>query len=198
MGVKYIRIVLVLTAVLAIAAAFAHQYGLFAPTRSGGGIAKIGGPFTLVDQHGRERRDSEFRGQLMLVLFGYTSCPDVCPTSLQTMSVALKALGGQARDIQPILITIDPERDDVAQLKSYASNFHPRLVALTGSKQAIAAAAHAYKVYYATPAGHAADADHLMDHTSIVYLMGRDGRYLTHFTHNTGAEAMAAAIRKYL
>ncbi|MHA1108822.1 MAG: SCO family protein [Alphaproteobacteria bacterium] len=199
MAIKHIRIVLVVAVMLAITAAFAYQYGLFAPTGSGGGgMAKIGGPFTLIDQHGKERRSSEFRGKLMLVFFGFTYCPDACPTTLQIISVALNTLGKQVQDVQPILITIDPERDDVAQLKSYVSNFHPRLIALTGSKQAIAAAARAYKVYYAKAAGQAEDGNYLMDHTSIIYLMGRDGSYLSHFTHKTKPEAMAATIRRQL
>ncbi len=197
MPVRIIRIVLVAIAALAVAAAFAYQYGLFAPERGRIGTAKIGGAFALTDQTGQIRRDTDFRGKMMLVFFGYTFCPDVCPTALQIMALALDTLGDKARDIQPIFITIDPERDTVGHLGPYAANFHPRLVALTGSKQAIASAAHVYRVYYAKAKGQDSGSDYLMDHTSIVYLMGRDGRYLAHFTHNTSAEAMARGIRKH-
>lgn len=199
MPVKFIRMILVSVAVLAIAAAFAYQYGLFAPERSGSsGTPRIGGAFTLIDQNGLTRRDTDFRGKLMLIYFGYTFCPDVCPTALQIMNLALDALGDKARDIQPILITIDPKRDTAERLGPYAANFHPRLVALTGSKQAIAAAARAYRVYYARSEDQKPGPDYLMDHTSIVYLMGRDGKFLAHFTHNSSAEEMASGIRKHL
>ncbi len=203
MQMKILRIALVTVAVLAIAYAFVYQYGLFAPrlgagTAGGSGIVRIGGPFALVDQTGRTRRDTDFRGSLMLIFFGYTYCPDVCPTALQIMTAALESLGAKAANIQPILITTDPARDTVARLKDYAANFHPRLVALTGSAEAVARAAHGYRVYYATPKDHKPGHDYLMDHTSIIYLMARDGGYLTHFNHNTSAEAMARVIRKHL
>ncbi len=203
MQMKILRIALVTVAVLAIAYAFVYQYGLFAPrlgagTAGGSGIVRIGGPFALVDQTGRTRRDTDFRGSLMLIFFGYTYCPDVCPTALQIMTAALESLGAKAANLQPILITTDPARDTVARLKDYAANFHPRLVALTGSAEAVAKAAHAYRVYSAKPKHQEPGTDYLLDHTSIIYLMARDGGYLTHFTHNTRAEAMARVIRKHL
>ena len=157
----------------------------------------IGGPFTLTDQTGTVRHAADFRGKLMLVYFGYTYCPDVCPTELQTMSQALDILGSKGDGVQPIFITVDPERDTVAQMKSYAANFHPRLLALTGTAEQVAAAARGYKVFYQkAPQGNGSD--YLMDHSSIVYLMGRDGRYLAHFSGETTAEQMAAAIAKHL
>lgn len=198
MNLKIFRIVLVTFGLMAVVAALAYQFRLFTPGERSSGVALIGGPFSLVDQDGRARRDTDFRGRLMLIYFGYTFCPDVCPTALQIMTVALGELGDKAKQVQPILITIDPERDTKAILKSYAANFYPGLVALTGTEDAIAAAARAYRVYFARPKDQAAGADYLMDHTSIIYLMGRDGTYLTHFTHNTDAQAMAAAIRKHL
>jgi protein SCO1/2 len=157
----------------------------------------IGGPFALVDQNGTLRHDSDFRGELMLVYFGYTYCPDACPTALQTMTTALDDLGDQAKDVQPIFISVDPERDTVAQMKLYAQNFHPRLVALTGTPDQVAAAARAYRIFY-EKAKTDAGGDYLVDHSSWVYLMGRDGRYLAHFGPDVTAEAMAAAIKKYL
>jgi protein SCO1/2 len=161
------------------------------------GAVGIGGPFTLTDQNGTVRHASDFRGKLMLVYFGYTYCPDVCPTELQTMSQALDILGAKGTAVQPIFITVDPERDTVAEMKSYAANFSPRLLALTGTAEQVAAAAKAYKVFY-RKAPQPDGGDYLMDHSSIVYLMGRDGQYLAHFSGGTTAEQMAAAIAKHL
>jgi protein SCO1/2 len=157
----------------------------------------IGGPFTLTDQNGAVRHDSDFRGQLMLVYFGYTYCPDACPAALNVMSGAIQRLGKAAEAVQPIFITVDPERDTVAQMKTYAANFTPRLLALTGTPDDIAAAAGAYRVYFQKVAGEGKD-DYSMDHSAFVYLMGRDGRYLTHFGPEASVEQMAAAIQKFL
>ena len=178
-----------------VAALIAYQWGLppFAP-RTPGGAAAVGGPFTLVDQDGATRTDRDFRDRLMLIYFGYTYCPDVCPTALQVMTVALDRLGDKAKQVQPIFITVDPARDTPAHLKSYVANF-PGLVGLTGSEQQVRAAAKAFRVYY-RKAGEGKD--YLMDHSSIVFLMDREGRYLTHFSHTTQAEAMAAAIAERL
>jgi cytochrome oxidase Cu insertion factor (SCO1/SenC/PrrC family) len=155
----------------------------------------IGGPFNLVDDTGRPRSDAEFRGKFMLIYFGYTHCPDACPTALQDMADALAKLGPAAAEIAPIFITVDPERDTVQYLKGYAEQFDPHFVALTGSQEQVAAAAKAYRVYYRKASD---QTDYLVDHTSIVYLMDRDGKFLTHFTHETSPDQMAAALRKYL
>jgi len=159
--------------------------------------ASIGGPFSLTDQNSVLRHDTDFRGKLMLVYFGYSFCPDACPTTLNTMTAALAELGAQAQQVQPVFITVDPERDTVAQMKLYASNFDPRLLALTGTPTEIGAAARAYRVFYQKVNGNNAD-DYIMDHSALVFLMGRDGRYLTYFGEDVSADAMAAAIKKYL
>ena len=156
------------------------------------GIALIGGPFHLVDQNGQPRSDADFRGQYLLVFFGYTNCPDVCPTTLQTITTAMDKLGSDAAKVTPIFITVDPDRDTADVLKAYASNFHPRLVALTGSAAEIAAAAKAYRIYYAKVGE---GADYSMDHSSIVYLMGPDGKYLGHFGMDATADDIAAGVR---
>ena len=158
-------------------------------------VPPIGGPFSLVDDTGRPRSDTEFRGRLMLIYFGYTHCPDACPTALQDMADALAKLGPDAQQVAPIFITIDPARDTTQYLKGYAEQFDPRFVALTGDADQIAAAAKAYRVYYRKAND---KPDYLMDHSSIVYLMGRDGTFLTHFTHETTPDQMADALRKYL
>ena len=177
--------------------------------------ADIGGPFTLTDQTGKTVTDDDFRGSLMLVFFGYTHCPDVCPITLNTFGATLEALGDDARDVVPIFITIDPERDTVARMSTYMAQFDPRIVALTGTPDEIAQAAKAYHVYYKkAEAGthHAAGAadDHAghdmagpdmgydMNHTSIIYLMDRKGHYLAHFDQNTSPADMAAGIAKNL
>jgi len=164
-----------------------------------GGLAAVvvGGPFTLTDQTGAVRHDSDFRGKLMLVYFGYTYCPDACPAALGTMSAALDRLGAAGAAVQPIFITLDPARDTVAQMKSYAANFAPQLVALTGSDAEVATVARSYRVFYQKVRGSNVD-DYTLDHTSLVYLMGRDGKYLAHFLPDATADQMAAAIKQHL
>jgi len=156
----------------------------------------IGGPFSLTDQDGKKRSDAEFRGKIMLVYFGYTDCPDVCPLTLQNMGAALNSLGDKGQSIVPIFITVDPERDTVAKMKEYAARFSPRLVALTGAPDDVAAAAKAYRVYYAKH--EESGGGYSIDHTSLIYLMDRDGRYLTHFSPDVSPQDMAAGIANYL
>jgi protein SCO1/2 len=157
----------------------------------------IGGPFDLTDQHGKPVSDKTFRGRYMLIYFGYGYCPDVCPTELANMAAALDALGEKAKDVQPLFITVDPERDTPEFLADYVANFHPRLIGLTGTPDQIKAAAKAYKVYYAK-AKKPGDADYLMDHTSFVYLMGPDGRFLSLFRGHTDPAAMAETIGRFM
>lgn len=172
----------------------------------------VGGPFELTDQSGRRRSDADFRGRYMLVAFGYSHCPDVCPLTLRTMSLAIDALGetnaAAAARVVPIFITVDPARDSVAVLADYAARFHPRLVALTGSRDEIAAVADSYLVYHAqvAPAAETADeagtehanhdaaGDYLVEHSSSIYLMGPQGDYLTRFPYDIGPAELAAAI----
>jgi cytochrome oxidase Cu insertion factor (SCO1/SenC/PrrC family) len=157
------------------------------------GEALIGGPFTLTDQHGKEVTEKDFAGRYMLIYFGYTFCPDVCPTSLTVMAAALDRLPQQqAEQVVPIFITVDPARDTVEQLAAYAPLFHPRLVALTGSEDEVREAARAWRVYYHVP-DEEGDA-YLVDHSTFVYLMGPDGSYRTHFGIDASPEAMAEAI----
>jgi len=164
----------------------------------GSGDAQIGGPFDLVDHTGTARRDTDYRGKLMLVFFGYTFCPDACPLSLQHTSETMDLLGPAADGVQPLFISVDPERDTQAVLRSYMEHFSPRLVGLTGTPERLAAAARAYRVYYRVAGDPKSDPNYLIDHSTIVYLMGKDGRYLTHFTHETPPEKMAETIRRYL
>jgi protein SCO1 len=161
------------------------------------GTALIGGPFTLVDQNGKTVTDEDFRGRLMLVFFGFTHCPDICPAELQVMSASLEALGDKAADVIPIFITVDPERDTPAVMADYVKNFGSRFVGLTGSPAAIASAAKAYRVA-SSKQDDAKASDYSIDHSEFAYLMGRDGQYLTHFSYGTPVEKMAETLRRYL
>jgi protein SCO1 len=159
------------------------------------GAALIGGPFTLTDQHGTKTSDSNFRGRLMLVYFGYSFCPDVCPTDLAAISTAIDLLGLSGDAVQPIFITIDPERDTVQRLAEYASLFHPRLIALTGTSDEIRQVTSEYRVYFEKSG---TGPNYQVNHSDIIYLMGRDGRFITHFGQGTAPEQIADAIRKHL
>ena len=179
--------------------------GLLALTEKGteqpvatSGKALIGGPFTLVDQNGKTVTDQDFRGRFMLVFFGFTHCPDVCPAELQVMSQSLDALGPKAEEVVPLFITLDPERDSAAVMAEYVKNFGTRFVGLTGSPEAIAAAAKAYRVAYAKFQENPASANYSVDHSALVYLMGKDGEYVTHFPYGTPAAKMTEALRRYL
>jgi len=166
----------------------------------GGGMrteADIGGPFQLTDQTGHTVTDQSFRGQFMLLYFGYGFCPDVCPTELANMATALDIMGPKAESVAPVFITVDPERDTPEFLADYVVNFHPRLIGLTGTPENIRAVASAYKVYFAKSRKSAGD-DYLMDHTSFVYLMGPDGKFLTMFRGQTDPKKMAETIERYM
>jgi cytochrome oxidase Cu insertion factor (SCO1/SenC/PrrC family) len=162
------------------------------------GKALVGGPFTLTDQNGKRVSEQDFRGKFMLVYFGFTYCPDVCPTALQVMAAALDKLGPKGERITPVLISVDPERDTPAQLSLYVKSFHPRLVGLTGSPQEVEAAAKAYRVYVKKVPDPKSTAGYTMDHSSIVYVMGPDGQYRAHFTHATSPDVMAERLARLL
>ena len=161
------------------------------------GRARVGGPFTLVDHTGRTRSDADFRGKFLLVYFGYTFCPDVCPTDLQQIGLAVDKLGTAGAAAQPLFISVDPERDTTAVLAQYVALFHPRLIGLTGTPEQIQAAASAYKVYYARykpPEG----GDYVIDHTGFIYLMDGTGAFRGFFPPGTSADRMVEIIRPLL
>ena len=157
----------------------------------------IGGPFALTDQNGVQRTDADFRGKLMLVYFGFTYCPDICPTDLQQMGLAVDQLGPAGEMVQPVFITVDPARDTAEHLKDYMPLFHPRFVGLTGDPAAIRQAARAYRVYY-EKIEREQKSDYTLDHSVFIYLMDRDGRYLGFFPPGTSAERLAEAMRSHL
>ena len=162
------------------------------------GEATVGGPFTLTDHKGRRVTEQEWRGKYMLIFFGFRFCPDVCPTALQVTASALDKLGAKADRVVPLFISVDHERDTPEILERYVSSFHPRLVGLTGSAEEITSVTRAYRVYYKKTKDEKSAAGYTIDHSSIVYLMGPDGKFITHFTHTTSPDAMAAALARNL
>ncbi len=158
-----------------------------------------GGRFMLQDQRGKIVTDEDFKGKFMLIYFGYTYCPDICPTSLQTIAHALDLLGKDSDVIQPIFISIDPQRDTVNVLREYVAAFHPRLIGLTGSEVAINSVAKKYRVRFKKVSENGGiNDDYTVDHTSSVFLMGPDGKFITRFSHATTSKQMAAKIRTIL
>lgn len=158
----------------------------------------LGGPFALTDQYGRVVTDERLARQYTLLYFGYISCPDVCPTSLQTMSVVMDLLGGDADRVQPLFVTIDPERDTRALMKEYLANFHPRILGLTGPSSMVAAMARAYRIKAERYPQTADGSDYLMDHTSSLILMGPGGIFVERFGHGLAAEEIARRMRAAL
>ena len=157
----------------------------------------LGGPFNLVDQTGRAVTEHDFAGRFLLVYFGFTFCPDVCPTELGIIAAAVDALGDQGEHVTPILITIDPERDTPDALADYVSRFHPRMIGLTGTAAQVAAAARAYRVFYQR-VQRPEMTHYLMDHSSFIYLVGPDGRVRALFRPETSPEAIAQSVRAQL
>ena len=161
------------------------------------GREPVGGPFALIDHTGKSRTDTDFRGKLMLVYFGFTYCPDICPTDLLNIGLAIDKLGAAGEAVQPLFITVDPERDTTAHLADYVAMFHPRMMGLTGDAASIRTAADAYKVYYARVPNDAGT-DYTVDHTAFIYLMDRHGKYLGFFPPGTAPERIAEIIRQRL
>ncbi|MGE0038231.1 MAG: SCO family protein [Xanthobacteraceae bacterium] len=159
-------------------------------------IATIGGPFSLTDQNGRTVTDRDLKGHPFLVFFGFTHCPDVCPTALFEVSEIMRALGPDADRVRVLFVTVDPERDTPTTLKDYLSSFDPHLSALTGDPEAVAAMAKAYRVYYKKVP--LSEGGYTMDHTAIVYLMNKDGKFVSPFNIKRPPEVAAADLRKYL
>ncbi|MBT4934122.1 MAG: SCO family protein [Rhodospirillaceae bacterium] len=171
---------------------------------------QYGGPFSLVDHTGRTVTDRDFLGKYLLLFFGYTYCPDVCPTTMQVIGDALDLLGEEGRSIQPVFISVDPERDTVQELAGYVSNFHPRMVGLTGEKDKIISLADDYgatffKVFLPPSIGNSDDQaeepeknQYLINHSAATYLMGPDGRFISYFPFGVGSEDIARKIHKIL
>ncbi len=162
------------------------------------GAALIGGPFSLVGAGGKPVTDRDFRGRYMLIFFGFTHCPDICPAELQVVAQALEQLGDKAKNVVPIFITLDPERDTPEAMANFVKSFGPNFVGLTGSPEAIAAAAKAYRVAYSKVENKDSAGDYSVDHSALVYLMDPEGRYVTHFSYGLSADQMAEKLGKFL
>src|SRR6202163_3471796 len=188
-----VRIMLVLAAFLA---GIVLSIGVILLARDRPQTAAIGGPFRLTDQDGRIVTEQDLKGHPFLVFFGFTHCPDVCPTTLFEVSQILRALGPDADRVRALFITVDPERDTPALMKNYLSSCDPHLAGLTGDPAAVAAVAKAYRVYFKkVPLD---QGGYTMDHTAIVYLMDKDGRFLSPFNMKRTTDVAAADLRKYL
>jgi protein SCO1/2 len=156
----------------------------------------IGGPFHLIDQNGKPVSDADLKGKWQLVFFGYTHCPDACPTALNEISLALDRLGMKRAEVEVVFITVDPERDTPDALKSYVQSFDAPIIALTGSPDAVAQAAKAYRVFYAKHPR--PDGDYDMDHSAVIYVMNPDGRFTATFTPDSSADAIAQRLEKLI
>ncbi|MCK1386073.1 SCO family protein [Bradyrhizobium sp. 21] len=189
---------------LVIATAFAASLvlGLLIVFWTMGGISKvaqpaaIGGPFQLTDQNGKAVTDKNLKGKPTLIFFGYTHCPDVCPTSLFEISEVLRALGKEADKVNAVFISVDPERDTQAAMKDYLSSFDPHLEGLSGDPAETAKVITAYRVYAKKVP--TKDGDYTMDHTALIYLMDRDGRFVSPFNMKRSPEEAAAELKRYL
>jgi protein SCO1/2 len=162
----------------------------------GAGTAAIGGPFSLTDQNGQPFSDKDLKGKLFLVFFGFTHCPDVCPTTLFEISEVLRNLGPEADHTAALFISVDPERDTPAAMKDYLANFDPHIRGLTGDAAALDAVARAYRVYYRKVP--LEGGDYTMDHTAIVYLMDKAGRFVAPVNMRRTTDLVVADLRKQL
>ena len=160
------------------------------------GLPSIGGPFQLIDHRGIQRTEADFKGKYLLIYFGYSFCPDICPAALLNISEALNTLKEQAHEIAPVFVTLDPERDTPQHLSNYIESFHPRFTALTGTPEQIETAKKAYRVYSHKNKAEGTQAEYLIDHSSIVYVMDRQGRFVTHFNHATPPQEMAHILKE--
>jgi protein SCO1/2 len=167
-----------------------------APTVTG--TALIGGPFSMTDHTGKAVTEKDFSSYKSLVFFGFTSCPDVCPSGLQVMAAALDKLGAKADQLVPIFVTVDPERDSVEKLALYVKSFHPKLIGLTGTEEQVKAMAKAYRVYFKKIPDEKTPDAYSVDHSAFFYLMDENGRYLRHFSHSVDPDTLAAELAKSL
>jgi protein SCO1 len=199
MGARTSRLMVIFTAFIAGLVLCVGVIALIEGRSAGTGTvqaAAIGGPFNLIDQDGQPFSDHELKGKTFLVFFGFTHCPDVCPTTLFEISEIMRTLGPEADRTAALFISVDPERDTPQAMKDYLSSFDPHLRGLTGDAAALAAVAKAYRVYYKKVP--LEGGDYTMDHTAIVYLMDKDGRFVSPFNMRRTADVAAAELRKHL
>jgi protein SCO1/2 len=196
---RFALVAIVFAGALVIAAGVLLALALRETPRGAAGTAlasAIGGPFELIDQNGKPFSDADLKGKWHLIFFGYTHCPDACPTALNEMSLALDRLGMKRDEVRVVFITVDPERDTPEALKSYVQSFDAPIVALTGSPEAVAQAAKAYRVFYARHPR--ADGDYDMDHSAVIYVMNPEGRFTATFTPDSSADAIVQRLQKLI
>jgi len=196
---RFALVAIVFAGVLVIAAGVLLALALRETPRGAAGTAlasAIGGQFQLIDQNGKPFSDANLKGKWHLIFFGYTHCPDACPTALNEMSLALDRLGIKRDEVGVVFITVDPERDTPDVLKSYVQSFDAPIVALTGSPEAVAQAAKAYRVFYAKHPR--ADGDYDMDHSAAIYVMNPEGRFTATFTPDSSADAIVQRLQKLI
>jgi protein SCO1/2 len=172
--------------------------GMSASGTATSGKVAIGGPFSLTDTSGRHVTEKEFAGKPMLVYFGYTNCPDICPAGLQIISQALDRIGPKVDGLSILFVTLDPERDTEKVLGEFVKSFHPKIVGLTGTTEEVDAAAKAYRVYHKKVEDAGSGGRYSVDHTGFMYLMDKDGLYLQHFPHNVTVDNLADSLGKHL
>jgi len=196
---RFVLVGVLLGGLVILAAGALLSFGLRETPKGAAGTllaSAIGGPFRLVDQNGKTVTDADLKGKWSLIYFGYTHCPDACPTTLNEIAIALDDLGPKRDAVRPVFITVDPERDTPEVLKSYVTSFDAPILALTGTPEAVAQAAKDYRVYYAKhpePGG-----DYSMDHSSVIYVMDPEGRFTATFTPESSPEDIAARLKKLL
>jgi protein SCO1 len=196
---RFALVAIVFAGVLVIAAGVLLTLALRETPRGAAGTAlasAIGGQFQLIDQNGKPFSDANLKGKWHLIFFGYTHCPDACPTALNEMSLALDRLGIKRDEVGVVFITVDPERDTPDVMKSYVQSFDAPIVALTGSPAAVAQAAKAYRVFYAKHPR--ADGDYDMDHSAVIYVMNPEGRFTATFTPDSSADAIVQRLQKLI
>jgi len=189
---KFLSIaILLMLAVTSVALFATKENAPQLPPDSASGKAAIGGGFTLIDANGSKVSDTDFRGKHMLVFFGFTRCPMICPTTMQTVSTAMEQLGDKAAGIVPVFISVDTEYDKPEQIKKFLKDFDSRIVGLTGTPDEIKAVANEYKAYYAGEGSS-------MDHSTLIYWMDGNGEYISHFAYDVDAETMVKSISERL
>jgi cytochrome oxidase Cu insertion factor (SCO1/SenC/PrrC family) len=197
--------ILALVAALALGPARAEQSDSEAPRPDAArlmnelmsGNVPVGGPFLLTDQRGRRVGPAQWRGQVVLLYFGYTFCPDACPTDLSNIAAAIQALGPQGERVQPVFVTLDPQRDTPALIGRYAESFNPRFAALSGTEAEIKKVALSYKVFY-QKVPQAGSEGYLIDHSSFTFLLDAQGRYVGYFPPGTSGQRMSDKVRELL
>jgi protein SCO1 len=196
---RFILVAAVLAALVILGAGAFLALALRDNPRGAGGTvlaSAIGGSFRLTDQNGKTVTDADLKGKWSLVYFGYTHCPDACPTALNDISIALEDLGTKRDAVRPVFITVDPERDTPDALKAYVTSFDAPILALTGTPEQVAQAAKGYRVYYAKHPE--AGGEYSMDHSSVIYVMDPQGRFTASFTHESTPEQIAERLKKLL